>query len=190
MASAVCLEKSEAFSPTTLESLPRYRQAKIFLRKLSDSALDCMVNREKSQVTHISILSELWASSRFCYQIKKNSCGKTRIGRDTGKRIKEIFLGGFQCRVLWIRKGQDGEIRLTVTSKISYKTQSEEQQEHLLQIRTLKTGIAKQSLLSNVKNCLEVESHGSSEGGTVKPKSNRFSVSLPHYVNCSLFCML
>lgn len=41
--------------------------------------------------------------------------------------------------------------------------------------------------MSNVKNDLEVESHVSSEGDTVKLKSNLFSISLLHYVNDILF---
>lgn len=47
MVLAMCLEKSEAFNLTVLESLPLYWQAKIFLKNLSDLVLDCMVNREK-----------------------------------------------------------------------------------------------------------------------------------------------
>ena len=44
--------------------------------------------------------------------------------------------------------------------------------------------------MSDVKNRLEVESRVSSEGDPVELESNLSPISLPHYVNYILFCML
>lgn len=98
MVLAMCLEKSEAFNLTVLESLPLYWQAKIFLKNLSDLVLDCMVNREKQLgYPHYNYFLSFGTAAilivRFFFFNYCNSCGETWVGRDTGKRKGNVFRG-------------------------------------------------------------------------------------------------